>query len=291
MTARVATVTAVWDQTPPERSFSALAPQLEPAFGTPCERVAVFNGPPADPRLPASVERSAVLSENVGVARAWNIGWQLTTAELICFVNEDVRLRPGSLRPLIDTLDSVAEAVVVGPRGSDWDRTALRHAAWVQPAPGEPPLACDVVSGFLFCVRRSLLVAVGGFDERFSPCGGEEVDLCFSARAAGGTAMAVGCEGVQHEWGISAARPVRRIQWMGRDEALFDITERNRRLLVAKWSAGRTGGRPARVPSGAPGRLSAVTRASVRLRWLAGALAVRAGRLARRVRGGGGPWG
>jgi GT2 family glycosyltransferase len=226
------------------------------------------------------VTRHATLSENAGVARGWNVGWQLTTADVVCFLNEDVRLARGALAPLLEALDDDPGAGVAGARGMRWDRAAMRREAWVEPGPGER-LPCDVVSGFAIAVRRALLREAGGFDERFSPAGGEEVDLCLAAQERGWGRIAVGCPGVQHDWGISSASRGRSVAWIGGEEQLYDVADRNRRLLLAKWSD-----RPARA-DGADAELAprtALQRLAVRARYAGPALAFRARRRLARLR-------
>jgi GT2 family glycosyltransferase len=235
MQARIAIVVAAWSGTPPEKAVSGLAPEFPGLFGEPCESIVVFNGPPTSDASSLDIDRWAALSENAGVARGWNIGWQLSLAEIVCFVNEDVRAEQNALRPLVEALDADPGLAAVGPRGARWDPEQLMHAAFVEPVEGHA-LPCDAISGYALAVRRDALREAGGFDERFSPAGGEEIDLCFALRSAGWKLGVVACPEVRHEWGISAESQRRRIEWIGGREALMDISARSRELLRAKWA-------------------------------------------------------
>jgi len=269
---RVAIIVAVWEGTPVAQSFLRLAPLISRALGEPCERVAVFNGPSPAAREPENygLHRYALLSNNAGVARAWNIGWQLSLAKVVCFLNEDVVAEPGSLAPLLRALDDHADLAAVGPQGALWDSADMTHSGFVEPSAEHPVVACDAVSGFAFAVRREALREAGGFDERFSPAGGEEIDLGFSLRSAGWSVAAVHCDGLAHNWGISASSRRAYVEWLGGRESLIDIDARNRALLRAKWSGEVSTTRP-RAILAAPRRAPAF-RLGSRLRWLSGSV-------------------
>jgi GT2 family glycosyltransferase len=271
---RVAVVVAVWGGTPRERSFGRLAPTLRSAFYERCERVAIFNGSSTAASQPDTygLDRYAFLSENAGVARAWNIGSQLSLAEVVCFVNEDVVLEPGSLAPLLEALDRDHGVAAVGPSGAVWDHDRLRHARYVEP-PAAGAVGCDAVSGYVLAVRRDAFREVGGFDEGCSPCGGEEVDLCFSLRSAGWRVAAVRCPGVRHTWGVSAQPRRSQIVWFGGRESLLAIDARTQAYLRLKWQGG-LGGTRSRAIAASP-RLSASGRAWAAVRWLASAITTR----------------
>ena len=198
----------------------------------------VLNGISAqEAGVPADVV-AASFDVNRGVSVAWNAAAAQATGEVLCFCNDDVALGPGSLRVLHETLTSRPEAGVVSPVGAEWDMTALRYGEWTNtdgwPAGKVQP--CDVVAGFLLAVRRETFDAVGGFDEAYSPCGLEEVDLSTAVRRRLGLeSYAVGGVEHAHEYGISAGRPWHRVRYDGRSESLGSIHHRNKRHFAAKW--------------------------------------------------------
>ena len=75
---------------------------------------------------------------------------------------------------------------MVGPIGTRWDISRAKHLEYVPTVrlASGALRPCDVVSGFLFATRAATFDEAGGFDERYSPCGFEEVDYCTTARLA-----------------------------------------------------------------------------------------------------------
>lgn len=181
-----------------------------------------------------TVTRAAFLSQNAGVARAWNIGAHLALGEFVVFANEDLVLGPQSTQKLVDALAGDHSIGVVGPRGSLWTitRSAARHMEYVS---GPGLVDCDVVSGFLFGMRRDVLQRAGYFDDTLAPCSYEEVDIGLAVRAAGFRLCALSGLAFEHDWGVSAWNPDRRIEWMGRDESIEDINLRNHAHVLRKW--------------------------------------------------------
>ena len=93
-----------------------------------------------------------------------------------------------------------------------------------------------MLSGFLMATRRQDFQEVGGFDEAYSPCGFEEVDLCTALRLRlGRQCYAVAGVSHRHEFKISAARRWRRVRWAGGWDSMGDIDRRNRARFIAKW--------------------------------------------------------
>lgn len=206
------------------------------------ELVVALNGiDPATAGL-ASGTLPVALEVNRGVAPGWNAAAAaVPAADILVFANDDVSFGPGSLSMLEQALATHPEAGVVGPVGSRFDFAAGAHVGWVstEGRPAGELVACDVVSGFLFAVRRADFEAVGGFDEAYAPATMEEIDFTLAIR----TRLGLGCFAVAgvahgHEFGVSSAPPWRRIAHNGRREFLFAIHRRNRRHFYAKW-AGR----------------------------------------------------
>jgi GT2 family glycosyltransferase len=223
----------------PEPNAATLARALPAALGglTGDLRV-VLNGISASE---AGVSETLVVASfpvNRGVSVAWNEAARDAMGEILCFCNDDVALGPGALRILHDALGARTDAGIVGAAGAGWDMRELRYGEWLSTtglAPGEMR-ACDVVGGYLFALRRDTFKALGGFDEAYAPCGMEEVDLSLAVRRRAGLEPYV-VAGVdhQHEYGISATRPWRRIEFDGRSERLSSIHHRNKRHFAAKW--------------------------------------------------------
>ncbi len=177
--------------------------------------------------------RLLVNSRNVGFAAACNRAIRETRGDLVLLLNPDACLRPGALATLAGYLERHPRVAIVGPRllapdGSlpadssatglppgfvqalfeytrlhrwfprsrhfrdyfllDWDRSTDRAVAMVQ--------------GACFLVRRSLLDALGGLDERFFLYF-EETDLCARAIAVGAEVHYVAGAAATHVGGHS----------------------------------------------------------------------------------------
>lgn len=204
------------------------------------ELIVVLNGiSPGVLDLPADV-RTVPLDVNHGVSIAWNRGGAVARGQVLCFVNDDLELGPGSLARLAQAFDDEPTAGIVGPSPCVWDLVGARSGPYLDLSrqPAGALVECDVVSGFCFAVRRSAFEAVGGFDEAYTPCGFEEVDLCTAIRAdAGLRCFGVAGVSVEHDFGISAADPSTTVAFLGREETLGSISQRNRRHFLEKWAA------------------------------------------------------
>lgn len=149
---------------------------------------------------------------NLGFGGGVNAGLLAARQPLVLLLNPDTRVVGDALPRLVDYAEAHPEAGIVGPRvvGEDGRLQASRFrfpSLWNQllaatylyqllprsrvfnrerfgGSPVDRPAAVDAVSGCCFLVRRSLLDAVGGFDESFFMYA-EETDLCYRAWQAG----------------------------------------------------------------------------------------------------------
>jgi GT2 family glycosyltransferase len=222
-----------------EPNLSTLADSMEQALdGLHGELIVALNGiSSTDAGVPPQA-RTVDLGINRGVSPGWNAAAAEAKGAILVFSNDDVLLGPRALRLLHDVLGTHQEAGVVGPVGTRWDLSVPKHLDWVDLAdrrPGEVE-SCEVVSGFLFAVRREVLDAVGGFDEAYAPCSYEEVDFCTDVRVRLGLeCYAVAGIETTHEYGISVSNPWKRIRHNGRSELLRSIHKRNARNFRSKW--------------------------------------------------------
>jgi glycosyltransferase involved in cell wall biosynthesis len=109
-----------------------------------------------------------------GVSAKRNAGWRAATTEWIAFTDDDCEAAPGWVEALaMQGADLVAGPVQPHPHDQPagrWCRTV------VSDSPGMYP-GCNLL------VRRSVLAAVGGFDETLH--GGEDTDLAWRVRKSG----------------------------------------------------------------------------------------------------------
>jgi GT2 family glycosyltransferase len=167
-------------------------------FGGAFEVVLVDDcSPPGDAR---AVDREAARTiggrpvrvihqdRNRGPAAARNAGWRSARAPLVAFTDDDCRPAPDWLSRITGAFAAGADVVqgAVEPVPSDLPSVrafsrVLRHAAddgWFPSAN--------------VAYRRTLLEALGGFDERFPGAAGEDTDLAWRAR---GSHARVGTDG------------------------------------------------------------------------------------------------
>ncbi len=145
-------------------------------------RVTVIdNGPAGVPLALDARVRIVGTGGNLGYAGGANLGiadWLEGDAEFCVIACHDVTLAPDALERLVATAVDLGEYGVVAPEpgenvasGPVLATTArITDVAWA--------------SGTCLLLRRGCIEDIGGFDEEFGSYG-EDVDLCYRARAAG----------------------------------------------------------------------------------------------------------
>lgn len=175
--------------------------------------------------------------ENLGFARANNIGIRASIGRYVCFVNSDVVVLDGCIENLMEFMNQNHYIGMVGPRVLNPDRTlqvSCRHfpSVWnnICQAAGlnklfprlaffsEPLMKywahdeirkVDVLSGCFWMVRREALEKVGLLDEDFFIYG-EDIDWCKRFQQAGWDVMFYpGAEAVHFGGASSANAPIR----------------------------------------------------------------------------------
>jgi len=121
-------------------------------------------------------------------------------SDIYALVNQDCRVRPGWLGPLVSTLLAEPSAAIVGARIYEADGRTLQHAGGVihpngltdhigrgslDDAAYRKQSDVDYVTGALCAFRCDVWDRIGPLDARFFPAYFEEADLCVRARAAG----------------------------------------------------------------------------------------------------------
>jgi N-acetylglucosaminyl-diphospho-decaprenol L-rhamnosyltransferase len=168
--------------------------------------------------------------ENLGFAKANNVGIRKSTGDLVLLLNPDAIVSPGSIETLVAALTAHSEAAIAGPRIVDGDgRPELSFGSMISPIAElrqkllvvgndrhVPVLSqwvdrmtrqqkpVDWVSGACLLIRRTDLDAVGLLDERFFMYA-EDVDLCAAVRARGRAVLFVPQAQVVHLRGRSVA--------------------------------------------------------------------------------------
>jgi glycosyltransferase involved in cell wall biosynthesis len=105
-----------------------------------------------------------------GASFARNLGWRAATHRLVAFVDDDVRVSPGWAEGMRTAMDAPSRAFVTGPirlpagtagLGTQLESDDARSIG--RETRGAFGASCNLG------VHRSVLEAVGGFDERFGP--------------------------------------------------------------------------------------------------------------------------
>lgn len=168
--------------------------------------------------------------ENRGFGPACNQAFAAAQGEAVILLNPDAAVLPGSIPGLLAALDKNPKIGVVGgqvcnpdgglepsarafpsplskfftlsglagrfPRSRLFGRGDMGHADFTR------EIEADWVPGTFCALRRTMLDALGGFDERFFLYY-EETDLCRRARQAGWIVLYTPAAGVLHEGGAS----------------------------------------------------------------------------------------
>ena len=129
-----------------------------------------------------------------GASRARNLGAAEAAHDVLVFADDDMLAPPGWLAALVRGLEVAGPGAVVSGRVVD-DAPAAGKAFAPSLSPSEQPaiyegrIPRDVLYSGNMAIRRSTLVALGGFDERLGPGtrvpAAEDNDLGYRALAAG----------------------------------------------------------------------------------------------------------
>ena len=162
--------------------------------------------------------------ENLLFAGGNNAAVPHATGGILCFLNNDVEVPPGWLRPLVAALDDEAVVAVQPKLLQHGDRQRFEYAGaaggfldafgypftrgrlfdTLEPDAGQYDDARDVfwATGAALVVRRSAFEAAGGFDASFG-MHMEEIDLCWRLWRAGGRVRVEPASEVYHLGGAS----------------------------------------------------------------------------------------
>ena len=201
--------------------------------------------------FPATV---VTLPENRGFPAACNAGLRAARGDYLVLLNNDAVVTDGWLDQLVGLAESDPAIGLAGPMSNhaappqhvpevpyrDLDAMHEFAARWRERQRGRW-LTCERLSGFCLLIKRRVLDAIGGLDERFGPGFFDDDDLAIRARHAG-YELAVACDLFVHHFGG------RSFEGAGIDaEALLRA---NRAKFEAKW--GENALRGARLTTLAP---------------------------------------
>jgi GT2 family glycosyltransferase len=236
---RVDVTLVVVDYRNPELLGRSLA-RVFAADPTPADVVVVDVDPLEDLTLPEAVMsvddgprlRVATTSDNPGYSAACNRGADGAQTEWLLFMNSDVMVEPDTLGAVLDEvgedptvgiatprldlpdggIDHACHRGIPSPLDSLWYKTRLDRVfrgsrrfgryrmTWLDPVGVHDIEAC---TGAFLLIRRDVLEAVGGWDERYWFYA-EDLDLCLRVTQAGWRVRYVGTASALHLKGVSS---------------------------------------------------------------------------------------
>ncbi len=174
---------------------------------------------------------------NLGYAVGNNRGAALARGDLLVLLNNDLVLTPGWLEPMLAAHQQLRDhAGLVGNVQRDAATGAVDHAGlgltptakpvhlralppwWIRTR--QPVRPVPAVTGACLLLARPLWQQLGGFDEGYVN-GGEDIDLCYRARAAGRVNVVALRSVIRHHVSASAGRKER--------------DEQNSHRLAVRW--------------------------------------------------------
>jgi len=205
--------------------------------GIPGDVIVIFNNEQVADEIKGHprITRYAIMKENIGVARAWNVGIQMAATPVVFILNADLHLQAEAVEAVEQGLLALERAACVGPQGSFVDIALTRDHLYFDKGNFEQPIAVDAVSGFFFAVKlEHFRDKTLTFENAFTPCYFEEWDLGLQIKQAELACYIVPTNAYDHHWSGSI-RALREIGSYGRSETAGEILLRNRHLFLNKW--------------------------------------------------------
>ena len=228
-------VIAVLDESPSsDYGIETLLKDLESLEG---EVICVFNNKSMGEKYASHprITKSATLSENVGVGRAWNMGMMMTTQPTVFILNSDLHLEQkgvDSLRKALYTKENVA---LVGPCGGFNDFQNLKDLHYIEKKNHAGPTLVDQISGFYFAIKRELFSKYSlQFYPEYIPCYMEEWDLAMQMKKYDLLALRVPIYDYDHTWG-GTVEGLDQIECLGISYDKTKILSENQNKFILRW--------------------------------------------------------
>ena len=228
-------VIPVLDMSPAsEYNILTLLKDLEEIEG---DVIVIFNGQEVAEHLKdhPRITRYAIMKQNIGVARAWNLGLEIAVTPVAFILNADLHVERAAIDALEEALYTLPDAACVGPQGSFVEYALARDYIYFDKGTFSEPLEVDAVSGFFFAVKlQHFNEKTMRFENGFTPCYFEEWDLGLQIKRAGLKSYIVPTAAYDHHWSGSI-RALREIRFYEMAETAGEIMLRNRWLFLTKW--------------------------------------------------------
>ena len=199
--------------------------------------IVVFNGKEVAEHLKGHprITRYAIMKQNIGVARAWNLGLEIAATPIAFILNADLHVDRSAIDVLEQALHELPDAACVGPQGSFFNFPLTKDYMHFDKGTFSRPVEVDAVSGFFFALRlEHFNQKLIRFENGFTPCYFEEWDLGLQIKRAGLKSYIVQTTGYDHHWS-GTIRALREIRFYEKAETAGEILLRNRVLFLNKW--------------------------------------------------------
>jgi GT2 family glycosyltransferase len=121
------------------------------------------------------------LPRNLGLTKAWNIGWRAAGAEYVFFLHDDAEVEPAASRLLADALDAAPEAAAVCPLLVDEEGRPAPQLGNLPPdgayspaeVSGTGPAPVRYPRGAALMIRVFVIKAVRKIDEHYGQFGAD----------------------------------------------------------------------------------------------------------------------
>ena len=181
------------------------------------------------------IDHYAIMGENVGVARAWNMGLDMCRTDYAFILNADLHVTKGVIEQLQEALKILPQAAIAGPQGSYFNFEQLKDYIYLDKGTFNTCMEVDAVSGFLFGVKTEPFKNKSlQFENDYTPCYFEEWDLGLQIKAVGLKSYVVPLKDYEHQWSGSI-RSYRQISFYDRAQTSKQIRMRNAVLFQEKW--------------------------------------------------------
>ena len=204
------------------------------------------------------------LKENIGFAKACNLGYKNSSGEFVLFLNPDTIISPNCFQQCISFFETSIDAGAIGLRMIDGKGKFLKEAKRGFPSPtasffklfgfanifprsktfakyysGHLPEKetnpVDVLSGAFMMIRKNVLEKVDGFDEDFFMYG-EDIDLSYRITNAGYKNYYLGSITITHLKGGSTSYNLKYVNDFYKAMQIFiEKHYRGKRSLLFIW--------------------------------------------------------
>ncbi len=181
------------------------------------------------------IDQFAIMKNNVGVSRAWNIGLNISRTPTTFMLNSDVSIKSEAIDKMEEYLNTLHNAAIVGPQGAFFNFNNLTNLKYFEKGVVKEVLQVDAVSGFLFAVKTELFNSnVLHFDNQYTPCYFEEWEIGLQCKLAGFAAYIVPVTAYDHTWSGSISS-YEKIKFYDEEKTPQEIHRSNKDKFLKKW--------------------------------------------------------